>query len=257
MDTKSTPFQDLTKLYMTEDGEIPFFRDVWGFYKQKGVKTSFVTVNPNQSFRLDLEICENLGCPIQIVTNSDEIVNKWAVVTKTLKARKIDADDSGKEWLEGIQKKWILPKNIVVNKSDFSWQTLKEEVRELAEPRIDLLKIEGTDEQERMLLYSMMESGFRPGAILVKYTEDPDMNVPAMLVAGHLQMIGYRLVEAKNNWFFYIYTDMCLYDSCSWRDTKVQNPLVHYLVELFHVKKETTAEQETAAPAPAPEPSTQ
>jgi hypothetical protein len=37
--------------------------------------------------------------------------------------------------------------------------------------------------------------------------------------------------------FFYVYRDICFYDSCSWRDDTVQNPLIKYIVELFDVKQ--------------------
>jgi hypothetical protein len=73
--------------------------------------------------------------------------------------------------------------------------------------------------------------------LLIKYTVDPDANVPAMLVAGHLQLSGYRLLSTNNNWFLYVYTDICFYDSCSWRDVSVQNPLIRYIVELFDTKQ--------------------
>ena len=236
---------NFTKVYTTDDGEIPFLSDIWGFYSIKGVKTFFVSVNPKNSFRLDLEICENLGCPIRIFTDSDEIEEKWAVISKTLKARKIDDADKDKQWLEGIQKKWILPKNLVVKKlAQNEWNSVFPELKQTAESRVDILKVEAYDDNERMLLYSMLDNGFRPGILLVKYTVDPDANVPAMLTAGHLQMSGYRLMTTKNNWFLYLYTDICLYDSCSWRDDTVQNPLVKYIVELFAERKRTAGEQE-------------
>jgi hypothetical protein len=230
-------YANFTKLFQTDDGEIPFLRDIWGFYSMKGVKTIFVTVNPNSSFRLDLEVCENLGCPIRIFTDSDEIEQKWAVIAKTLKARKIDEVDKDKQWLEGVQKKWILPKNLIVKRTDIDWNTIFPELKQSAEGRVDLLKIECYDEKERMLLYSLLDSGFRPGILLVKYTVDPDANVPSMLVAGHLQMSGYRLLSSNNSWFLYLYTDICFYDSCSWRDDTVQNPLIKYVIELFDVKQ--------------------
>jgi hypothetical protein len=237
MDQKNA-YANFTKLIPTDDGEVPFLRDIWGFFSMKGVKTFFASVNPNNSFRLDLEVCENLGCPIHIFTDSDDIEGKWAVVAKTLKARKIDEADKDKQWLEGIQKKWILPKNLVVKKVNPSdWSSMFSDLKQSPESRVDLLKVEAYDERERMLLYSMLDSGFRPGILLVKYTVDPDANVSAMLVAGHLQMSGYRLISSKNNWFLYLYTDICFYDSCSWRDETVQNPLVKYIVELFDVKQ--------------------
>ncbi len=243
------PYQDFSKLFPTDDGEIPFLKDIWGFFSQKGVKTVFISVNPNNSFRLDLEVCENLGCPIRIFTDSEDIEQKWAVIARTLKGRKIEDGDKEKQWLEGIQKKWILPKNLVVKRSTMEWNSIFAEVKQSAEGRVDLLKIEAYDEKERMLLYSMLDNGFRPGILLVKYTVDPDANVPSMLVAGHLQMSGYRLLNTHNNWFLYVYTDICFYDSCSWRDTTIQNPLIRYIVELFDTKQRvataTQAQPET------------
>ncbi len=234
---QKNPYANFSKLFSTDDGEIPFLKDIWGFFSMKGVKTVFVSVNPMNSFRLDLEICENLGCPIRIFTNSDTIEEKWAVVARTLKGRKIDDADKDKPWLEGIQKKWILPKNLVVKRTSMDWSSMFSEIKQSPEGRVDLLKIEAYNEEERMLLYSMLDNGFRPGILLVKYTVDPDANVPAMLTAGHLQMAGYRLLSTNNNWFLYVFTDICYYDSCSWRDYSNHNPLVRYIVELFDVKQ--------------------
>lgn len=212
----------------TESGEVPFLKDLWGFFSSKGVKTSFVTINPNLSFEVDIEVCEALGCPIQIITDKESIEEKWNVIAKTLKARKIAEEDADKAWLNGLDKKWILPKNIVIKPSKIDWSTIKDVLSTTPSGRIDILKIESHD--ERMLLYSMIEQGARPGILLVQYTEDPDSNVPAMLVAGHLQNTGYKLLSVSDtNWFLYMYNDLCLYDSCSWRDTTVNNPLVQYI----------------------------
>lgn len=225
--------EESLRMINTLDGDIPFLKDLWSFFSSKGVKTSFLTVNPEQSFLVDLEVCEGLGCPIQIFTNKNAVQERWEAIAKTLKARKIAEEDLDKEWLKGIEKKWILPKNLVVNSTEFKWESLKDILKSNSSGRIDLLKIEGTDGLERMLLYSMIECGARPGLILVRYTEDPDTNVPAMLVAGHLQNSGYRLISTNNNWFFYMFNDLCLYDSCSWRDAKVNNPLVQYIGDQF------------------------
>jgi hypothetical protein len=246
MALEKNQYKNFSKFFSTDDGEVPFLNDIWGFFSAKGVKTVFVSVNPNNSFRLDLEICENLGCPIRIYTDSEDIEQKWAVVARTLKNRKIDDADRDKSWLEGIQKKWILPKNVVVKRTPIDGTSVFTEIKQSAEGRVDLLKMEAYDEKERMLLYSMLDNGFRPGIILVKYTMDPDANVPAMLIAGHLQMSGYRLLNTKNNWFLYVYTDVCFYDSCSWRDTTIQNPLIRYIVELFDTKNRAETKKESS-----------
>lgn len=225
----------------TQTGEVPFLKDLWSFFAAKGVKTSFVTINPEYSFEVDLEVCEGLGCPIQVFTNRDSVEKRWDVIAKTLKNRKIAEEDADKEWLKGIDKKWILPKNIVVRSAKVEWTMLKDILQDTSTSRIDIFKIESNDESERMLLYSLIECGARPGLILVQYTCDPDSNVPAMLAAGHLQNTGYRLISNKDNWFLYMYNDLCLYDSCSWRDTNVNNPLVQFIGDQFRSSIQKTS----------------
>jgi hypothetical protein len=231
--TLNDSFKSFLRLVPTEGGDVPFLKDIWNFFGVKGTKTVFLSINPEKSFWVDLEVCESLGCPIHILTNSEVVEKKWEIVSKTLKARKIEEADGELQWLKGVEKKWILTKNIKLNRTEFSWNTLKNVANESKLDRIDLLKVEAGTEEERVLLYSMIDSGYRPGVLLVKYTTDPDNAVPPMLLAGHLQMIGYRLLSCVNNWFMYMYQDFCLYDSCSWRNTLVQNPVVASLFEVF------------------------
>ena len=46
-----------------------------------------------------------------------------------------------------------------------------------------------------------------------------------MICAGHIQTTGYRLIGQQDNWFLYIFIDDCMYESCSWARTDVNNPL--------------------------------
>jgi hypothetical protein len=227
--------QHLKSVKLMNGEEVPFLKDLWSFFSSKGVKTNFFSVNPDASLMLDLDICESLGCPVRILTNSADIETKWSIISATLKARAIAPENANLLWLEGIQKRWILPRNLVVKRTQLEWSTLSTEAASLEGNRVDMLKVEGTQDEERVLLYSLMDSGFRPGVLLVRYTYDPDENVPSMLVAGHLQMIGYRLVECTRSWFLYIYEDMCFYDSCSWRTTTCNNPLSKYIAGMGFV----------------------
>ncbi len=235
--------EGLFKMIQTEDGEVPFLRDIWSFFGAKGVKTQFYSINPDLSYKVDIEIVESLGCPVRILTDKDAVEQKWEVVRNVVKTRKIAEEDLDKQWLQGIERKWILPKNILVKKTSFGWTTLRDEVQNQPENRCDLLKVEAKNEEEQVILYSMINTGYRPGILLIRYTEDPDANVPSMLIAGHLQMLGYKLVSLSGNWFLYVFSDLCLYDSCSWRNTKDQNPVVRYLAELF--KENGNAKEKT------------
>jgi hypothetical protein len=225
--------------------EIPFLKDLWSFFSSKGVKTNFFSVNPDASAILDLNICESLGCPIRVLTNSATIETKWSIIAATLKARTIAPEHANLTWLEGIQKRWILPRNLIVKRTALEWSTLATEAAAIEGNRVDMLKIEGSQEEERSILYSLTDGGFRPGVVLVRYTYDPDENVPSMLVAGHLQMIGYRLVECKGPWFLYLFEDNCFYDSCSWRTTTCQNPLSKYIAGMGFVEGLKYVEERT------------
>lgn len=227
--------------------EIPFLKDLWSFFSSKGVKTNFFSVNPDASFALDLDICENLGCPVRVLTDSATIETKWSIIAATLKARGIAPENANLAWLEGIQKRWILPRNLVIKRTALEWSTLAKEAAAIEGNRVDMLKIEGSQEEERAILYSLTDGGFRPGVLLVRYTYDPDENVPSMLVAGHLQMIGYRLVECKGPWFLYLFEDTCFYDSCSWRTTTCQNPLSKYIAGMGFVEGLKYIEERAAA----------
>lgn len=227
--------------------EIPFLKDLWSFFSSKGVKTNFFSVNPDASFALDLDICESLGCPVRVLTDSATIETKWSIIAATLKARGIAPENANLAWLEGIQKRWILPRNLIIKRTALEWSTLAKEAAAIEGNRVDMLKIEGSQEEERAILYSLTDGGFRPGVLLVRYTYDPDENVPSMLVAGHLQMIGYRLVECKGPWFLYLFEDTCFYDSCSWRTTTCQNPLSKYIAGMGFVEGLKYIEDKTAA----------
>jgi len=228
--------QHLKSVKLANGEEIPFLKDLWSFFSSKGVKTNFFSVNPDTSLALDLDICESLGCPVRVLTNSEAIETKWSIIAATLKARAIAPEHASLAWLDGIQKRWILPRNLVVKRTALDWSTLTTEAAALEGNRIDMLKVEAFQEEERVLLSSLMDGGFRPGVVLVRYTYDPDENVPSMLVAGHLQMVGYRLVECKGSWFLYIFNDTCFYDSCSWRTTTCQNPLSKYIAGMGFVE---------------------
>ena len=227
--------------------EIPFLKDLWSFFSSKGVKTNFFSVNPDASFALDLDICESLGCPVRVLTDSATIETKWSIIAATLKARGIAPENANLAWLEGIQKRWILPRNLIIKRTALEWSTLAKEAAAIEGNRVDMLKIEGSQEEERAILYSLTDGGFRPGVLLVRYTYDPDENVPSMLVAGHLQMIGYRLVECKGPWFLYLFEDTCFYDSCSWRTTTCQNPLSKYIAGMGFVEGLKYIEERAAA----------
>jgi hypothetical protein len=223
---------EFLKEIKTLDGPIPMLKDIWNFFNTKGMRTSIISVNSFTSFNVDLELTESLGCNIHLLLDNNECENRWTILQKTLKDRAISPEYENLEWLEGTQKRWILARNLKTKRVELSWKSLKQYCDDASLTQIDLFKVEGTNENEKELLYSLFHYGYRPSLILVRWTENPDTSVPSMLAAGHLQNVGYRLLDEKNGWFLYHFTDVCIYDTCSWCDTKCQNPIVEYFLKL-------------------------
>ena len=240
---KVDEFEKLLKRIDTPAGKVPFLKDIWSVFSSKGTKTNVVSVNSCDSFPVDIEICEGLGCQLQLLLSDPASQARWDILTKTLKERKIAEENSSYEWLKGYEKKWVLPRNLILHKKPIEWTTLSELV-ESKENRVDILKIEPKNNEEHFLFYSMLTNGYRPAIILVNWTVDPDTSSQSMLTAGHLQCSGYKLLASENNWFLYCFTDINIYETCSWNVTKVQNPLVIYFAKYFSsILEENTTEK--------------
>ena len=223
---------DYLKEITTLDGAVPFLKDIWNFFNTKGMKTVYISLNAFNSFAVDLEVTENLGCPLHLLFDTTEIEDRWKTLQQTLKERKIADEHKHLDWLEPVKKRWILARNLKTSRVEYSWQTVKAYCKENQLEQIDFLKMEGINENEKMILYSLFDAGYRPSLLLIRWSADPDASVPSMLAAGHLQNVGYRLLSEQNGYFLYLFTDVCMYDTCSWRDTKTQNPMIEYFLKL-------------------------
>ena len=103
----------------------------------------------------------------------------------------------------------------------------------LTETRIDILKIDLGNGDERAVLYAILDAGFRPSTLMVNWSEMPDTNVPISLMAGHLQNMGYQLLAKEESKFLYYFTDRDWYMSCSWEDTTCPNPLIAEVIKMI------------------------
>lgn len=224
--------------------EWPILENLWNFYEKKGIKTVFFSVGSSPRAMADLEIAETLGCPVHIFEVRKEGIDGWNEVQQILKSRK--SPDSPSPFSESANTKWVLPKNIRVQNaipgtfsgsmeiSDVSYPVLSwdqciknaTQTMNIPESRIDILKISLGLGIEKNVLYSLLDTGYRPGLILVEWTEAPDSNIFTTLCAGHLQNSGYTLLAKKGNHFFYLYNDRCLYELCSWEQNNVENPMI-------------------------------
>lgn len=236
----------------------PMIETLWDFFAEKGIKTVFVSVGVGANPHADLEIAETLGCPLHIFEVRETILNDWEKIQVILKSRKESEDSS--VFLQGIEKKWVLPKNIRIHKTlpsfftgtvtleDVSYSTkdiiscvtescssmsLREE-----QLRVDILKICLGNKYELPILQSFLTAGFRPGMILIEWSDLPDEDAASCITAGHLQTCGYQLLAIYGNRFLYVSTDRCMYDICSWQDNTVDNPMVREIVKSCTETKE-------------------
>lgn len=232
-----------------ENDKWPILENLWNFYEKKGIKTVFFSVGSSEKAFADLDIAETLGCPIHIFEVRESAVNGWNEVQQILKSRK--SPDSPLPFSEKVDTKWVLPKNIriqnvlpgafsgtmEIESTSYPVQSWEKCIKtatgsmNLEEQRIDILKISMGLGLERPLLFSLLDTGFRPGILLIDWSESPDSSLFTTLCAGHLQNSGYTLLAKHGNHYLYFFYDRSVYELCSWEQNNVENPLVAEIVK--------------------------
>jgi hypothetical protein len=230
----------------------PILDRIWDIYAGKGIRTVFVSVGASGSALPDLEIAESLGCPLHCVALNAKEESEWNEVAGILKERK---RAGGSDFSVGSEMKWVLPKNLRVQNALPWWSTgtmdvsgavlrtqnIQEYAAEIATSmklkdsvtRIDLLKVDTQKSApglERGILGAVLNAGFRPALVLVRWTDMPDVHLSATLAAGHLQNSGYTLVAKEDNKFLYYFSDEDMYQICSWEGIIGKNPMFSEIV---------------------------
>ncbi len=228
----------------------PMVSNVWDFFSSKGTKTVFVSVGTGKTCVPDLEFAETLGCPILKLDTPGQ-TQAWTEVKELLKVRKVA--DITSEFAKPAARKWVLPKNLITESIIPSFtkgtmesakgtiQTkpwldiLQDHCKQMGLPddslRLDILKVDSC-EHEHIVLDSLWQTGLRPSLLLIHWNQSPDSDLPTMLTAAHLQMIGYCLAAKEGNRYLYYFTDVNYYETCSWETVakKYENPLMLNLV---------------------------
>jgi hypothetical protein len=222
-------------------------------FAMKGIRTVALSIGSSETCLPELDIVEDIGCPMNIVPLSLEEHAAWEEVIKMVKTKKIDTTHSSAAFLKGGDEKWIIPSHIriqntvpwwcngtvlqdcsAVSVSSFVNSLCKSMKIQQENARIDILKIDSVKAApgfERALLGAILDAGFRPAMIFVHWTESPDEGLSTAFAAGHLQNSGYRLLStAPGNYFIYYFTDNDMYQICSWSDTTVANPMATELI---------------------------
>ena len=222
----------------------PVMRNLWDFFSRKGSKSVCVSVGSSDVPSLELHLSENIGCKVHIFDTTPGRIAQWQEVQSILKSRKSTEETS--EFAKTALKKWVLPTNLFSYSYIPGFQsgaenlktTMESICKPLGETRIDILKINIAEETVPML-YAMLHYGYRPGLIFVSWNTSPDTTVENTLLAGHLQMTGYALVDTRGNNYLYYFNDKNMYEVCSWESNKSENPLIAKIMETASLKKPT------------------
>ena len=258
--------EELSKqILFIHDRPIP--KDTIMFFKDKQGPRVFLTITDEPSvWRRDLAITERFFsemviCPL--LTPREDCQAQIQTIQEILKQRsKYPGVKDDPEALL-ISKTWVLPTKVWCGPSakDFlnpgaqSIQTALEPVytQLKSEYRIHVLKLEVPNGLERQLLYTVLDAGFRPSLLMVKWSFDLDDHIPTAHCAGHLMNVGYALVSHTNEYSLYLYNDESLYDICSMKTVGLQNPI---LVSLTESMNETIKESSLQS-RPVQEPTTE
>jgi hypothetical protein len=119
--------------------------------------------------------------------------------------------------------------------------------------RIDFLKIDTVASApglEKDILYALLNAGFRPAIILVKWSAMPDVDLSVTTAAGHLQNTGYALLSKLDNKFLYYFTDQDMYQTCSWEDTESMNPMMKEFMDSILSKFKRRGAPQEQKPSP-------
>lgn len=229
-------FPDVHLLNEASGDPFPCIRDIYCLYQHKGIRTVFFSLGNSPSCMVDLEIAETIGCPIHIIANTEDSSKAWAEVKDCLKTHKVPVEPFS-AFSAGAETKWILPKNIRLY-SESEHGPIRQMVKTACElmrisegdTRIDILKVDLENGGERKVIYDVIDAGFRPATVLVRWSESPDASYSTKNVAGHLQNCGYVPIGKVNNTYLYYFVDNDMYATCSWEQIGAVNPMVDAVV---------------------------
>jgi len=214
------------------DGDISFpsVSNLYSFFAPRSKNITIWSIGFNCG-GVEADFMESCGAKVKIFDGRPDAKEKFDAFDTSLKTHKPDAKFP---WTEKLAKQWILP-NLCSFSPVLPWsmtgqftingvEMRTEQVDLSGTPRIDIAKIHYPG-LETHIIYTLLNEGYRPGLLFVNWTNHPDESVPAMLCAGHLQTTGYTLVKNIENYFLYMYTDSCYYETCSWARSDCDNPM--------------------------------
>jgi hypothetical protein len=213
-----------------KDGDIPFasITNLYDFFspRSKNITVwSFGFANAG----VEIDIAESTGAKIQIFDARPGTQERYDIFERIMAKHASLPDDPA--WATSLTNYWIVP-NSTSFSSTLPWaysgnllvDGVPTEVKATDAERVDILKVDyGTFTTD--ILYTLLNKGYRPGLIYIRWDTHPDESNTTMACAGHLQTLGYRLLKSVDNYFLYLYMDDCMYELCSWSRTDTNNPM--------------------------------
>ena len=236
--TKEENAIETIKSQLCSVADRPFIKNPLQFFSNTRQMRLLLTVTDNESWKKDIELAEKMFGTILISTdkNADFLVYK-DVLKQRLRYPNIKENPE----LLNLAKIWILPNK--VHLVDEPQEVFKSYKNVLDKSETDLGSIEKlsyvkydlSDGGERMHIYKLLDEGYRPSLLCVKWTKDVDDDYATAYCAGHLCNAGYTLMEVQNGYYLYYYSDdMATYDTASFKEITYGNPVVQNLSDEFN-----------------------
>jgi hypothetical protein len=232
----------MAHIIQDDDVEYPILKQLFTFYS-KNIQNLVVWSIGFHKGGFECEVADMLNCKIQIFDGRPASKDMFDKVSNILTTHRVQAGDG--PWFEKVSKYFIqkdaftfhagIPgfQTGAIDLSGVPTQTFGLNINSIS--KIDFLKID-YPEYETQILYAILNAGYRPGLICIRWDKNPDENTQSMLAAGHLQTCGYALAGYKNNSFLYRFTDDCLYEMCSWSRTDCNYPMLEeYKQQVFRM----------------------
>ena len=226
----------------------PIPKEPLTFFNYNNGSRFFVTITDTPSvWQDDIPIAEKLFadmivCPLVSENSTIEMHSSTMDLTKdVLKQRMKYPGVKEDPKLQQLARTWVLPTKINLGPAANTFTSISEksileslestfETLNNKDSKINLLKIELSSGQERHLLYKVLDNGFRPSLIMMRWSYDLDEHVLTAHCAGHLLNSGYSLICMENNYCLYMFMDRPLYDIASMKTVGLDNPIMETIL---------------------------
>lgn len=239
--------QTLLEKNFTSLKGIPFPVNPLNFFSSTRKYRTFLTVcETAQTWKNDLTLGEKLFADtiISVPYESADSANEIAVVKEILQKRMTYPGIKENPELLAIAKTWILSSKVHQGPRLSALQSFTDEssMRSVLAPllqqitsqdenTLQCVKVELSEGRERMFLYQLLDNGYRPGLLLVKWSYDVDDHFATAQCAGHILNNGYTLARLENGYFLYVFRDQSIYDICSMKIPSMSNPIADTITQ--------------------------